>query len=131
MKKPDTVEVDLPTRYRIKPEMKGKRWVGTYSIEIVRPAADERKELPVTTVTGCTSAEVYVKLGKDVPSPPPEEFDVDHLRSEIEHLMTATGSQTIIKVGDYHSHLQDLWNLLPKAEKPEEETKDESEADEV
>lgn len=125
MRKPDPVDVDLPTRYKIKPEMKGRKWLGTYSVEIVRPAADERKEIPVTTLTGISASEIYVKLGREVPTPPHDgEFDVEFLRSEIQGYMADTGSQTIIKTEDFHNHMLDILKLLPapevEVEDPEE-----------
>ncbi len=131
MRKPDPVDVDLPTRYKIRPEMQGRKWLGTYSVEIVRPAADERKEIPVTTLTGVSASEIYVKLGREVPTPPPEgEFDVEYLRSEIKGYMTDTGKQNVIKTVDFHNHMLDLLDLLPEPEpEPEPEPVEAEESD--
>ena len=110
---PETKEFELPTTYKISPEVEGEEWSGTYKIEVLRHLAEGNKKVTVASVTSAKPSEVYVKLGQKVAELNVDPVEgIENAKRVIDEALSQYGTQTIIKADDFKNTLLDARQKL-------------------
>jgi hypothetical protein len=113
---PETKEHELPTIYKVTPELVKDEWVGTYKVEIFLPIADSTKRKKITEMENVPASELYVKLGVKYPELKTDaEVGIKEALEILQTAVTATGSQTIISAEDHRNALLDAMNKIRKS----------------